>query len=67
MKGAADMYKKLVLIIVLLLVCIAMMVSALLMSAETFAKVSSYFSIVCVLLSIIGVVLIIRNYKKNKQ
>lgn len=67
MKGAADMYKKLIFIVVLLLACIAMMVSALLMSAETFAKLSSYFSLVCVALSIVGVVLIIRNNKKNKK
>ncbi len=57
------MLKKLIFLSTLLLICIVMMLSALLMDAETFGQVSSYFAIVCVLLSLIGVVIMIRKYK----
>lgn len=67
LKGVADMHKKLVFIMALLLLCIAMMVVSLVISAETFAQISSYFSIACVLISLVGVVFIIRGHKeKNK-
>ena len=57
------MLKKVIFLSSLLFVCIMLMVSALLMDAETFGEVSSYFSIVCVLLSLIGVVIMIRKNK----
>lgn len=60
------MIKKLIFIGALLLVCIAMMFVALLMDAETFGQVSSYIAIVCVVLSLIGVLIIIRKDKLFK-
>ncbi|MBQ8056957.1 MAG: hypothetical protein IJ275_01335 [Ruminococcus sp.] len=57
------MLKKLIMLSVLLFVCIAMMVASLLMDAETFGQVSGYISIVCVVLSLIGVLIMLRKNK----
>lgn len=57
------MQKKLIVIIALLLVCIAMMAVSLIISAQTFAQISSYVAICCVVVSLVGVVIIIRSNK----
>lgn len=58
------MYKKLILISVLLLVCILMMISALLIDEKTFGQISGYFSILCIVISIVGVLVLLRKNKK---
>lgn len=60
------MLKKLILISTLLSVCIVMMVVSLLMDAETFGMVSGYISIVCVVVSLLGVVIVLRKNKFMK-
>ena len=60
------MLKKLIIISVALILCIAMMVSSLIMDEKTFGQVSSYLSIACVVLSLAGVVFILRQDKKKK-
>ena len=60
------MLKKLIIISVALILCIVMMVSSLIMDEKTFGQVSSYLSIACVVLSLAGVVFILRQDKKKK-
>lgn len=60
------MLKKLIIISVALILCIVMMVSSLIMDEKTFGQVSSYLSIACVVLSLAGVVFILRQDKKRK-
>lgn len=55
------MIKKLIFISVLLFVCIVLMAVSLLVDARLFGELSSYFSIACVVLSLIGVVIAIRK------
>ncbi len=55
------MLKKLIMISVLLFICIVMMVVSLLMDAETFGMVSGYISIVCVVISLLGVLIVLRK------
>lgn len=55
------MIKKLIFISVLLFVCIVLMLVSLLVDAKLFGELSSYFSIACVVLSLIGVVIAIRK------
>lgn len=55
------MIKKLIFISVLLFVCIVLMAVSLLVDAKLFGELSSYFSIACVVLSLIGVVIAIRK------
>lgn len=57
------MLKKLILLSALLFVCIVMMCVALFADAEVFGMLSGYFSIICVVLSLIGVLIMV---KKNK-
>lgn len=57
------MLKKLILISALLFVCIVMMCVSLFADAEVFGQISGYFSIVCVVLSLVGVLIMV---KKNK-
>ncbi len=66
MKGDADMLKKLVLIMTLLLVCITMMIAALLIDEAVFMQVSGYFALACVVVSLVGVSFLMINEKKNK-
>lgn len=54
-------------LIVLLCVCIALMLVSLLSSQATFAKISSYIAIFGVLISLIGVVMIIRMNSSTKE
>ena len=60
------MLKKLIIISIALILCIAMMISSLIMDEKTFGQVSSYLSIACVVLSLVGVVFILRQDKKKK-
>lgn len=55
------MIKKLIFISVLLFACIVLMAVSLLVDAKLFGELSSYFSIACVVLSLIGVVIAIRK------
>lgn len=57
------MLKKLIFISVLLFVCIVMMIISLIIDAETFGVVSGYISIVCVVVSLIGVLIVMRKNK----
>lgn len=57
------MLKKLILLSILLFICIVMMCISLLMDAETFGQVSGYISIVCVVISLIGVIIMLRKNK----
>lgn len=57
------MLKKLIFISVLLFICIIMMLVALFVNAETFGQISGYISIVCVVLSLIGVLMMLRRNK----
>ena len=57
------MLKKLIFISVLLFVCIVMMGVALLTDAETFGMISGYISIVCVFVSLLGVLIVLRKNK----
>lgn len=61
------MIKKLIIISLALVLCIAMMVASLLIDEKTFGQVSSYLSIGCVLLSIVGVVYVLRSEGKDKK
>lgn len=60
------MLKKLILLSVLLLVCIVMMLVSLFIDAETFGQISGYISIVCVIVSLIGVLIMLRKNKLFK-
>ncbi|MBQ7966012.1 MAG: hypothetical protein IJ331_08025 [Ruminococcus sp.] len=60
------MLKKLILLSVLLLVCIVMMLVSLFIDAETFGQISGYISIVCVIVSLIGVLIMLRKNKMFK-
>ncbi len=57
------MLKKLILLSVLLFICIVMMCVSLLTDAETFGQISGYISIVCVVVSLIGVLIMLRRNK----
>lgn len=59
------MLKKLILISVLLLVCIAMMVTALMVDEKTFGQISGYISLACVGISLVGVALLLWKNKKK--
>ncbi len=63
----SKMLKKLILISVVLLVCIVLMAVSLLIDAETFGQISSYLAIACVVLSVIGVIIMLRSQKKLKK
>lgn len=57
------MLKKLILLSSLLFLCILMMLIALFTDAETFGQISGYFSIACVIMSLIGVLIMLRRNK----
>lgn len=60
------MLKKLILISILLFICIVMMAVSLLTDAETFGMISGYVSIVCVVVSLLGVLIVLRKNKFMK-
>lgn len=57
------MLKKLIFLSVILFICIVLMAVSLLIDAQTFGQISSYLSIACVVLSLIGVVIMLRKNK----
>ncbi len=57
------MIKKLILLSALLIICILLMLVSLLIDAETFGEISSYISIACVVLSLAGVLIMLRKNK----
>lgn len=56
-----------IVLICVLVVCIALMFVALLVSEKSFAEISAYIAIACVVLALVGVVIIIRTNSKAKQ
>ncbi|MBQ7132924.1 MAG: hypothetical protein IJO20_00340 [Ruminococcus sp.] len=57
------MLKKLILLSGLLFVCIVLMAVSLLIDAQTFGQISSYLAIVCVVVSLVGVLIMLRRNK----
>ncbi|MBQ2971032.1 MAG: hypothetical protein IJE16_00605 [Ruminococcus sp.] len=57
------MLKKLILLSGLLFVCIVLMAVSLLIDAQTFGQISSYIAIACVVVSLIGVLIMLRRNK----
>ena len=57
----------LVILIGLLAVSILLMGVSLLLSERVFGQVSSYIAIACVLVTLVGVVLVIRSNRKHKN
>ncbi len=57
------MLKKLILLSGLLFVCIVLMAVSLLIDAQTFGQISSYLAIACVVVSLIGVLIMLRRNK----
>ena len=60
-------FKYLIILITLLAVSILLMGISLILSERTFGMVSSYIAIACVVVTLVGVVLIIRSNHKNKD
>lgn len=56
-----------IILIVLLAICISMMVVALLISERTFAQISAYIAIGCVVVALVGIVVIVRANQKDKK
>ena len=57
----------LVILIGLLAVSILLMGISLLLSEKVFGQVSSYIAIACVVITLVGVVLVIRSNRKHKD
>ncbi len=57
------MLKKLILLSGLLFVCIVLMLVSLFIDAQTFGQISSYLAIACVVVSLIGVLIMLRRNK----
>lgn len=57
----------LVILIGLLAVSILLMGISLLLSEKVFGQVSSYIAIACVVITLVGVVLVIRSNRKHKN
>ena len=56
----------LVILMALLLVCILLMGISLLIRERTFGQISGYIAIACIVITLIGVVIIMRSSKRNK-
>lgn len=54
-------------LIAMLAVCILLMGISLLMSERVFGQVSSYLAIACIVISLVGVVVVVRSNRKNKN
>lgn len=54
-------------LIAMLAVCILLMGISLLMSERVFGQVSSYLAIACIVVSLVGVVVVVRSNRKNKN
>ena len=57
----------LIVLITLLAVSILLMGISLLLSEKVFGQVSSYIAIACVLVTLVGVVLVVRSNRKHKD
>ena len=57
----------LIVLMVLLILCIALMAISLLLHERTFGQVSGYIAIAAIVITLVGVFLIIRSNKSNKQ
>lgn len=57
----------LVILMALLLICIGLMCAALLMKERVFGQVSGYIAIACIVITLIGVVIIMRSDRHNKE
>lgn len=57
----------LIVLMVLLVVCIGLMGAALLVKERVFGQVSGYIAIACIVITLIGVVIIMRSNKHNKD
>ena len=57
----------LIVLMVLLIACIAMMGVSLLVKERTFGQVSGYLAIGAVVITLIGIVVILRSNKHNKD
>ena len=60
-------FKYLIILITLLAVSILLMGISLILSERVFGMVSSYIAIACVVVTLVGVVIIIRSNHKNKN
>ncbi|MBQ9515930.1 MAG: hypothetical protein IJR57_07460 [Ruminococcus sp.] len=56
----------LIVLMVLLMLCIALMGISLLVKERTFGQASGYIAIACIVITLVGVVIIIRSDKHNK-
>jgi len=54
-------------LIAMLAVCIVLMGISLLMSERVFGQVSSYLALACIVVSLVGVIIVIRSNRKNKK
>ena len=54
-------------LIAMLAICIVLMGISLLMSERVFGQVSSYIAIACVIVTLVGVVIIIRSNRRQKK
>lgn len=57
----------LIVLMVLLVCCIALMGVSLLIRERTFGQVSGYIAIACIVITLVGVVIIIRSNKHKKD
>lgn len=57
----------LIVLMVMLLACIAMMGVSLLVKERTFGQVSGYLAIGAIVITLVGVIVIIRSNKHNKD
>ncbi len=57
----------LIVLMVLLVLCITLMGISLLVKERTFGQVSGYIAIACIVITLVGVVIIIRSNKHNKD
>ena len=57
----------LIILIALLAVSILLMSISLLLSERVFGQVSSYIAIACVVITLVGVIIIMINNRKNKE
>lgn len=56
----------LIVLMVLLVLCIALMGVSLLVGERTFGQTSGYIAIACIVITLVGVLVIIRSNKHNK-
>lgn len=57
----------LIVLMVLLLICISLMAVSLLVRERTFGQVSGYIAIACIVITVVGVIIIMRSNKHNKD